>query len=362
MLEEKKMKNLIYQKHQKHPKQKRNLITTLLMALFLFSCGSDETEPTPTDPNKRRVYAPFPFDTTGFQPYVAYVTVNTWTDGSCSDSTITTQEACENPIPTRDPASVEWALMTFESSTDPYSIWEADIPKGDNIRFTFFISQGGGANEEENLRLAFGRLANDAYREFTGSDVISGEGGTPFTFFDPADGPPVEPYFSGALSGRPDCSSNDPANANFCLQLKVRPANATMKYVYLSFLFDTSPHTITVRYTTDGSTYLDAATEFYVGLDFFGSGAGQENRIWRASLPDDANLKYTVYIRDTEPSTSQPFGRLSRKGYQEGSSFAGGDADDAEGVAFDNTDCQTTMQAARVAQQYRLCNANNVRP
>ena len=339
--------------------------------------------------DRRRVHAPFPFATTGLQPFVAYVTVNTWTpasctggmgdtqtvcetDGgtwtaaSCSDSSLTTREACEPspvPLPTRNTASAEWAPMTFSNSTTaPYYIWVADIPTGDNIRFAFFIGQGGGTNEathKPNLARAFGRLANDAYREFTASDVISGEGGTPFTFFNPDDGPPAEPYFSGALSGRPDCSSNDPANDNFCLPLKVSPASG-MKYVYLGFLFDTTGNTITIRYTTDGSAYEDVTAEFYGGLDFFGSVAEQENRIWRASLPDNANLKYTVYIGNT--GAAQAFGRLSRRGYQEGSAFSADDADNAMGVAFDNTDCQTTMQSQRIAQEYRLCNAMNVRP
>ena len=347
---------------------------------------------------KRRVHAPFPFDTTGDQPFVVYVAVNTWTPGSCSagtsdnqaaceavpgqtwtaascsDMTITEQAECEEPLPKRDTSSAKWAPMTSGNTNDPYSIWVADIPTGDSIRFAFFIGQGGGTNEathKPNLARAFGRLANDAYREFTGSDDISDEGASAFTGWTPGLGMALETYFSGALSGRPDCSSNLPENANFCLPLKDSAPDGTaadmsaiaMKYVYLSFLFDTSPHTITVRYTTDTTTsptYLDAATEFYDGLRIAGSSIGGWNRIWRASLPDDANLKYTVYIGDTGSATT--FGRLSRKGYQEGMSFSGDDADGASGVSFDNTDCQTTIQAGRVAQEYRICNASNVRP
>ena len=343
-----------------------------------------------TGPTTRKVYAPFPFDTTGLQAYVVYVTAGTWTDGSpgsCSDGVSTTQQACE-PLPRRDTASSDSAgsvVMTAPANfTDPYSIWSADIPTGDNIRFVFFINddladgvENNDANHKTNLAGAFGRLANDAYREYSGSDVIcgvdteamcatGGNGDVPNTAFKVWGNPGLQPYFSGALSERPDCSSNDPTNANFCLALKVKAPDGTdgdgnavaMKYVYLSFLFDTGPHEVTVRHTTDGSTYSTTGASFYAGINLGGS--EQPNRVWRASIPDNADLKYTVEIKDS--GAAGPFARLSRKGYQLGSTFSGDDADDAVGVALDNTDCQTTMQAARVAPRYRLCNARNVKP
>ena len=342
--------------------------------------AADATVPS----GKRRVHAPFPFDTTGVQPFVVYVMANTWTPGSCSDtsitdeanctgsntwtaascsdSSLTTQEACE-PLPRRDLAAAKWAPMIFGNFNDPYRIWVADIPEGDNIRFTFLIGQGLGdgdtsneANHKPNLSRAFGRLANDAYREFVGNDVITEEGAKAFEAWG-GDGEGLETYFSGALSGRPDCSTNDPTMNDFCLALKVSPA-ADMKQVYLGFLFDTGGVTVTVQYTTDGSepsktVGTPVSPGWYGGLKLFGS---ESNRVWQATLPDNDMLKFTVYVTNTSDNSAA--GRLSRKGYQAEGSYTD---DGAEGVAFDNVDCQTTMQAERVAQEYRLCNANNVR-